>query len=231
MAKTSFLRLALILALGCPAMSAYAATRYWTGGGALVGGVYQLWSDADNWDPHGAPQDGDYLILDSDALFFDPSSMFNDLTNLTVPLVSFHMLGVVELDWSLYGNTIILSNPTNAASVEFHSDDTLHIHCGLRLESDAQVTIVNDLKPTEGEMHLDGPIDLNGHNLHLAAYVYPFGEQGNATSKLYASGPISGSGNVNAFASEGCYLELAGPGNSFSGRLFAGYSPGVIQSG
>jgi hypothetical protein len=133
LAKVLILRLLLILAL-CGQAIPNATARSWTGNGALVGGVFKLWSDPDNWSPQGVPQNGESLLFNNDSILSDSPPMINDLTNLTVSYLQFTCVDVFNTHWVLSGNTLgISSGMVN----DWNYDCQVQINCGLKLAGNA----------------------------------------------------------------------------------------------
>jgi autotransporter-associated beta strand protein len=210
----ALLRLSLVFALCGAALTSYA--RNWTGDGVLVGGVFKLWSDPDNWSPNGAPQNGEDLWF-SAALFLDPPPMFNDLTNLTVSSLGFAITSAGDINWTLYGNTLGISGSVRNDN---SFDSQVQIHCGLKLTGNALFVTGGGADGNfieHAAMHIYGPVDLNGHNLVLQSKSDSYFQ--NTRGELYVEGGISGAGNVYAVADYDCSIEFKGAGSSFAGAL------------
>lgn len=220
--RVACLRWLLLLALCGPTLSVSAATRSWTGDGVLIGGVYRVWSDPNNWEPYGTPQNGE------DLWFSDPLSpdinMVNDLTNLTVRTLAFNIADIGDASVHLYGETLGIS--AGISNTE-HFECQVYIHCGVKLAGHATFVTGNTewtsaIFAEETRMHFIGPIDLNGYNLVLHADAKPLNE-----GRLYIEGGISGTGNVIGIAAADLgavsdnwgILEFRETGNSFSGTL------------
>ena len=131
-----------------------------------------LWSNPNNWQPAGIPQNGDDLLLNDSSVVSGPDPAMNDLTNLAVNSISFSIGALSSKDWNLNGNTIIISNTAPSVFGPYAIQNTdngnsyVHINCGLKLATDA--TFVTGATDGEGDvtpMYLTGPIDLNGHVL------------------------------------------------------------------
>ena len=187
--------LIIMCALNWLAPQAGARSRSWTHNSS------QLWSDPNNWSPIGVPQTGDDLIFADQVTVAGPDSMINDLIGLSVHSLAFsidsHNIFITP-DWNLNGNTLTI---TGLIATDTTSDvEHVYINCGLILGADAQV--VNDYSSsTSGnEMHLTGPIDLNGHTLTLIIVE---------ETTLEISGVISGTGDVIAIGDE---FEIGGTG-------------------
>jgi len=197
---------------------ANAASRSWTGDGPLVGGAYRLWSDADNWNPQGVPQNGDELSFHEYNFTAGSTTTFNDLPNLTVhSLTIWYQADFLTHEWTLHGNTLGISHDI---LLYFTTGQDVHINCGLRLEGNVLVTVDN-----ESELYMNGPVDLNGHDLSLEVYdesvnVFYYG------GLAEFSGPISGNGNIHLYPSlspnggGGGILRINGTvGNTFIGTF------------
>ena len=78
---------ATILTVVLAAMTASAVNKTW------VGGAEGAWAEAANWDPNGAPGEGDVLVFDSTepitVLLAETQAMAGLATTETTPLVTF----------------------------------------------------------------------------------------------------------------------------------------------
>ena len=209
--KTMFLRLLLVVALGCPAITTNAAVREWTGG------VSGYWSDSNNWNPVGVPQSGEQLNIKQVA----HKVMTNDLDNLSVTLF------FQDHDFVLYGNTITL-RPAFGSSIDLAAgaESSVNIYCGLTLGGDAKVFVgfeSSDFFSAKMQLHLRGPINLNGHKLTLEAATVAFTVLGNTfayTGLIEVAGSISGTGTVHTKIYDGSTVTFTGAEeNTFSGSL------------
>src|SRR5215207_1831072 len=100
----AFICIALLLEHS--ASSLEAATRRWR-----VGLLGTLWSQPDNWDPRGVPQNGDVLIFDESAL------MMNDLEGLTLERLEFRSDDpILGDDMTLLGNALTISPSQSGSS-------------------------------------------------------------------------------------------------------------------
>src|SRR5687768_9232559 len=97
--------------------SANAALRLWTGAGPNA-----FWSTAANWNPSGAPQNGEDLIFPAGAL------RRTSTNNLTARTFGFIFFNGASSDYELHGNGITLSgglsaintgNPNEAPQIVF----------------------------------------------------------------------------------------------------------------
>ncbi|MEO6035507.1 MAG: autotransporter-associated beta strand repeat-containing protein, partial [Verrucomicrobiota bacterium] len=204
----------LVLALATPVG---AVTRSWTGGGPVVGG-FRYWSHPDNWSPNGAPQNGDAVSFHENNFSAGSTTTINDLTNLTVQsLTVWYQADFLTQDWTLLGNTLGISDDI---LLYFTTGQEIYINCGLRLEGNVLVTVDN-----ESELYVNGPVDLNGHDLLLEVFSSSVSltEYGGVAE---LSGPISGNGNIHLYPSlsanggGGGVLRINGTvGNSFLGTV------------
>src|SRR5262245_9304292 len=128
---------------------ARAAERRWTGS------VNAFWSEPSNWDPAGAPQDGEILVFRKDD---SNRAMVNDLNGLSVGLLSFGFEGN-DNDYSLSGNalsvTTFVVSPDGSASVT--------INCPLTfVGGSARVDVANHnlglIFTSTTDLYLNGPI-------------------------------------------------------------------------
>lgn len=217
--KTKLLRRFLVLALGCQAITTNADSRNWTGNGALVGGVFKVWSDADNWSPNGSPQAGEDLWFDDNVLLFSPTPMFNDLTNLTVRSLRFSISAdFFTPDWELSGNTLTV---TNDVRLDASDGENVSINCGLRLGGNVRLFV--NWTAQASELHVNGAVDLNGHNLLLTA---------DSDGLVEVNGIISGTGSIyvdrNTDSGGGTVKFSGVQGNTFQGTVTLRDSPGFF---
>jgi autotransporter-associated beta strand protein len=212
-------------ALGWLTTSASAITRYWTHDNS------QFWSDPNNWNPSGVPQNGDDLYFDDTAIISTPRPMTNNLNNLVVSSLSF----IIDLEtgtstYMLSGNPLIISNVTGSAAINNTGGlvtglpCNVHIDCALTLATDAifqtgspAADFVGTTDPNQ--LFLDGSIDLGGHNLTLKALTFSPGDLDPRPGNLFVSGGISGNGNVTAICDNDSALVFRGTTNSFRGAL------------
>jgi autotransporter-associated beta strand protein len=168
------------------------------------------WSNPDNWSPLGVPVDGDDLQFEARPVGDGSALMINDLTNLAIRSLSFRVVNndaPTTYDWTLSGNELTV---TDAISTDFSLDEDVYIRCPIRLGGNAQLQAGpgSEFFPSVG-LHLDSPIDLNGHNLWLVEHYFG--------GDLDVSGVISGNGNLNIVGG----VELEGEnGNTFNGSVF-----------
>jgi len=214
LAKTTLLCFLSACAIGWLATSANAVGRGWTGSAS------GNWSNPNNWDPVGTPQDGEDLYFDISAVFFSPDPMFNDLTNLAVRSLYFSAnADIITVDWELSGNTLDIAHDiTLSASTTEH----VYINCGFRLVGNTKFDV--DWSTDGSELHVNGPMDLNGHNLSLIA---------DQNCLLEVSGVVSGTGdinvNVNPQGGPIGTVRLSGTqGNTFLGTVTLRDSPGAF---
>jgi autotransporter-associated beta strand protein len=199
--RLALLFLLLIAVMGCLPESASAEQRYWTGA------VSANWSNPDNWNPAGVPQNNDDLRFEGGA----NRTMINDIPGLTVSL------GFWGPNFTLNGNPLTLRDTFHAIYIT--SDGGLvTINCALVLATNT----LFDVQPYSGGRHgtlrLNADINLNGQNLILQS-ISP-GDGG--TSTIEMAGSVSGVGNVFADASSApaAKIEFLGTAeNTFSGTL------------
>src|SRR5262249_10845361 len=100
-------------------------TRTWTGS------VNNLWSNPNNWNPVGMPQNGDYLLFDENS---DNNEMVNDMVGLTVAGLSFSdESAFFGTDHQLGGQTLSLTGDLYNGLSHFGSSQgfTTVINCAL----------------------------------------------------------------------------------------------------
>ncbi len=204
-----FLLPAVFSALSCLLPSTRAGTRTWTHNSS------QLWSDPNNWSPVGVPQTGDDLLFTDEVHVSGPDPMMNDITNLSVRSMSFLIDSddsLITPDWNLNGNAITITGPI--ATHNFSDTERIYINCGLIIGLAG--AIVNDSSVAfDCEIHVTGPVDLNGNNLTLLIAGEP---------TLEVSSVISGTGNVIAIGDllDGGTITFSGSqANTFHGKLIA----------
>ncbi|HMJ92042.1 MAG TPA: hypothetical protein VK530_19630, partial [Candidatus Acidoferrum sp.] len=188
-----------------------AAVRDWTGGSS------GYWSDPNNWNPVGVPQNGERLNIHQVA----HKIMTNDLINLTVNL------DFEDHDFGLFGNTITLVGGSFATAISLTecADSTVNIYCGLILGGDAKVLVGagTDFSGSTLELHLRGPVNLNGHTLTLTGFTIAGVVLGMSYSEdglIDVAGPITGTGTVHGEIYDGSTLIFSGPdANTFSGPM------------
>ena len=165
--------------------------RNWTGAASN-----HRWSTASNWNPAGAPQNGDSLTLR------DYST--NDLIGLNLHSIQSFSIG----NCSIYGNGLSLSSGIHSAQ-----DVHLRVHCQITLSANQEFRLLNALS---ADLLLTGGLNLNGFDLALNLYSR-FGT-------LALSNVISGTGNITVredFSAEYSRVELGAPGiiNTFNGMV------------
>ncbi len=197
--------LPLTLALCCAAFSTNAAVREWTGS------ANGYWSEPSNWNPAGAPQNGD----DLDFKTATHNVMTNDLANLSVRLLFW------DHDYYILGNPILLKESYADQSVIFFGNgdaSTINIYCGLTLVTNASIFVgegdSTEFSSSTRHLYLRGPIDLNGHKLRLFASTVAFKDFLGFTTvhngEIEISGPISGNGSVYGQVDDGSSLVFTG---------------------
>ena len=159
------------------------------------------WSNPNNWNPVGVPENGDDLIFQITAEQPSPvRTMHNDIVGLQI-----RKLFYCDDGWSLDGNELTLLDRmigfiTNTCNGSFT------FFCPLELGDRA---IIHSGKT----LILRGNIDLNGNDLFLQS-----------SDQMIVSGQIIGTGNIIAtvysFNDEHSKIVFDGPtGNTFSGKL------------
>jgi fibronectin-binding autotransporter adhesin len=188
-------------ALTLGAFHADAAERRWVSGGVIS----SAWSDPDNWDPEGAPQDGDDLRFA--GLGGAAMIMINDLTGLRVNNLWFD-----SGPWQLTGNPLRVSR-----SIANGGSGLVQIHCDIRLEAAVLFSAFSLFPDYSADMRLTGAIDLNGHLLTLIARNH---------TTLDLAGPISGNGRIvievetlDFFSSAGTVKFSGNQPNTFTGDV------------
>jgi fibronectin-binding autotransporter adhesin len=205
--KALILRHFLVSTLLFMTLPAHAIVRQWTGA------VSANWSHPNNWNPAGLPANGDDLIFDLPS----PPLLVNDLTGLTVRLLSFR----TGSDFDLLGNSLTI---LERISLAYSSGDsyTVTIACPLTLGSNVVMNVLPgfDFFANPNELHVTGPINLNGYDLSLYTVYGTSGFQEN-NSEIHVSGVISGMGNVRAYPAKDGTVAISGSaGNTFTGTLF-----------
>jgi fibronectin-binding autotransporter adhesin len=153
----------LLLASPCPCL---ATVRVWTGNGADSN-----WSTSANWNPAGAPLDGDDLVFVDGAA---RQSNFNDLSGRRLNAITFS--GTTSA-YTISGNTVVLDNGFSC-----QLPGTL-----------ATVNLPVNLSQNEtflgggGILLLNGDVDLAGHNLTL---------QVSTNALIGLGGVVKGTGDV-----------------------------------
>ena len=191
-----------------------AISREWTGA------VSANWSEPNNWNPAGIPQNGDGLVFDVDDA--PHRSMVNDLPNLSVNFLNF----LEDQDYALSGNSLtftntIIFNPFGSA--------TLTINCSLvaqaipgrftSIHAQPQNGLFSD---NTGNLHLNGSITITNGQLLIQADGTD-GSFASGIGHIYISSTFSGTNDVVAVTlgpNNGASVEFDGPlGNLFIGGL------------
>jgi fibronectin-binding autotransporter adhesin len=213
-------RLTLLLAIA--SLSVRAELKEWKGGTIVFGDPSAAfrWSVPGNWEPPGVPQNGDRLSFFVRAAPGQGAAVIaiNDVPNLNVASMGFGANADFQTtDFLISGNQTL--GIADFIEVTATTEANVTIECALRLVGDARFEAGRsiDLDPYAG-LHLHGPIDLNGHTLHLV-------ERDSDGGDLDIASVISGSGNL---AIEEGSVELTGDaGNTFVGSVTVA-SPGHI---
>ena len=163
LSKALFLGMALAWA-----HPARAIDREWIGGAGN-----QLWSSAANWNPAGAPQNGDRLRFISDPV--GPDLGENDLVDLRLASI------VAAWFYTIRGNGFVISNGISGG-----------INCRLKIE--CPITLGRNQEFRSGDLsaiEITGGVDLNGFDLTVSG-------EGRSPSDEHLNIPsaIGGSGNI-----------------------------------
>lgn len=172
--------------------AAWGTTAYsWTGDTSAS------WSNPNNWDPVGVPQNGDSLRFHGGK----NRSTINDLVGLDGVALTF-------LDDSF----VISGNPLGIREIFLQSGGAVTINCQLILSETCTMNLNSD-----DLLHINGNIDLNGYNL----YMYSAGWSERPT-KIEIAGVISGTGDVHVDGGyEHATVEFQGNAeNTFNGTLY-----------
>lgn len=168
-----------------------AAERRWTGNAS------GLWSNPNNWDPAGSPQNGDRLVFEQNS----NTSMVNDLVDLSVTSMEF-----VSHDYRLSGNALTLSSSTRAL-LDIHCMDEMLISCPLILRG--EVDIDSGCLPDRTRLFLFSPITLDNAEVFVDLFL----------TDVYWRDVISGTGNIK-IGIRNSTLDFNGTNsNTFRGRL------------
>lgn len=182
---------------------AQGAFRSWTGNASA------FWSNANNWDPVGVPQDGDHLSFFADS----NRSMINDLPNLLVDGLQFDFH-----EYTLAGNPLTIGVPGGSAFgrlVHARGFDpvTVTLNCALILGSDVRFEAGNT--SVSARLRLNADINLNGHTMVIEVA---------SGGRLEVAGSISGAGNVHLgrLSNVGTIDFLGTSDNTFTGTMIVG---------
>jgi len=199
---------------------AMAAEREWTG----LGGN-RLWSNPINWSPAGEPQNGDALTFP--GCVFCGGTMENDLSGLVVESLYF------RTDFTLNGNPLTLMDHITIGNGTTTAAVTLNLPIILGADCDFHVSWGDGVLDDRNNLYVNGPVNLNGHNLGVDAVSSLIDDPifGRSTSDCEISGPISGAGNVNIRAGRECYVSFRGTAdNTFTGELTLwSENPGYVR--
>lgn len=183
----------------CSAQPVGAALRLWTGAGPN-----DLWSTPANWNPAGAPQNGEDLGFLAGA---PRQTSTNDLIGRTFHSFIFNGAGA---DYTLFGNSIALSAGANTLGTARGS-----LNFSLVTLAANQEFIADD-----SHFNVSSDVALNGHTLTLRATT------SNSTASVIGS--ISGVGDVvKVGVGESLF---GGPeGNTFQGTTYV--TEGILKLG
>jgi autotransporter-associated beta strand protein len=166
--------------------SASGADRYWTGNG-----LSDAWSEADNWNPEGPPQDGDTLIFGNLGL---KRSNNNNLSNLRVQSIVFNSSG-----YSLDGNPILLNSDITTA----HTTGNNRVRFGVEFSGGG-----GSIKSSNaGLLEIGGPVTVANQQQLI---VIAFG------SDLTISGAIVGDGQLLKLGFQSLFL-TGNTANTYTG--------------
>ena len=169
--------------------SSWAIFRLWTGNGGNAN-----WSTAANWNPAGAPQDGD------DLFFVDGTSRQSNVNNLSGRRFnSINFSGSTSV-YNLSGNTVVLSN-----GVTCQLDNTL-------ATVSLPITLPNDESFVGGDgiLLLNGDVDLAGHTLTI---------QTTTNCLIGLGGVVKGTGDLDKRGRGGASFG-GSSANTYAGSLF-----------
>jgi autotransporter-associated beta strand protein len=188
--KTLLLTLAALWVPGWMAMPALGIDRHW------VGQTNPYWSEPSNWNPAGAPQNGD--DLDFDGGNDSNQSMVNDVVNLTVNSLNFGN-GQNSEDYQLSDNSVTVNSAISSVP---SGSSTITINCPLVFPTggnvDAQPESDGNISENTANLYLNGPITVGSGQLTLTS------QQGGTSGtpgigsngRIFVSGLISGAGDV-----------------------------------
>ena len=185
----------------------WAANRSWTGNAS------GFWSNPNNWNPSGPPEEGEALIF---GAFFN-RSMVNDLVGLRLDSLVFD-----HFDYVLSGNALTLGVHPNDAVIEMPMGGgagSATINCALILGTNRCIFDCTPFREDgSATLRINADINLNGFDLTFISF--PGGVGGDA--KIEIAGSISGNGNVTVFPADpdrGSIEFIGSAENTFSGTL------------
>jgi fibronectin-binding autotransporter adhesin len=167
--------LILALCLFAP-LEALAVNRNWVGGAST-----NTWSQAANWSPAGVPANGDYLTFGTSS----GVSTVNDLVGLRLDRLS------VGHGDTLSGNSIVLSNGILCTA------EGLNVN---RINLAIELAASQSFECGEGNLSLEGMVNLNGRVLTLDPFDNPFLPGGTIIDVM---GGITGTGTIIIEPSDG----------------------------
>ena len=179
--------------------SGHAALRLWTGSGPNA-----FWSTSANWNPAGAPQNGDDLAFVAGML---RQTNTNDLSGR-----SFHSLifNGTSSSYTLFGNAVTLSAGVNS----LQSPGLASVNFSVTLTGDQEFIADGS------QFNVSGDVALNGHTLTLRAT--------SSNAMVSVIGAITGTGDV-VKVGVGQAL-FGGPnGNNYQGTLYV--TEGILSLG
>ncbi len=204
------MRLCFVALLMGSIMSTSAITRNWTGDASAN------WSNPDNWNPVGVPQNNDILSFSGGSAI----RLFNDIPDLIVTELNFGPFGTYEVS----GNPIQVRNHIRVTDGLGNVESRCYItfNCEVVLLNNATF-FARSISGYPSELYFNANIDLNGFNLDISV--------ASPDSYIKINGTISGHGNVTAITTNydaAAYeyihnIEFGGSANStFDGTLYIG---------
>lgn len=209
-----------------------AAPAFATGSRNWTGAVNGNWSEPGNWNPSGAPQNGD--ILGFGELFEANGAvkaMVNDMNNLSCTL----LFSAVDGDYSLSGNTLKVSEVDVGIADGYVSGNTrtLTINCPLVFTNGGTIEVGRYSASETGEnkslLYLNGSITVQSGSLLMVAAA-----NSGYSGHIYVTGALSGGGAVRAGTEENSgtqasiEFDSASDSSSFTGTLWL-YTRGDTQ--
>ena len=217
LAKLIITTLSAFYALGWLPTPAFATDRQWTGA------VNDYWSEPGNWNPAGAPQNGDNLKFTSGS--DSHRNMINDVTNLAISDLIFAQ---TDNNYGLSGNSLTVATIGSTPD----GSSTITINCALVFTNggiiDAGPSADGLVTENTAVISLNGPVTVNVGQLTLRPHVSGVIQGvGGSNGRIYVSGQLSGSGDVLAQAGlypgveSDCSVEFDGTDdNTLTGTLY-----------
>src|ERR1051325_4251924 len=118
------LKLLVVCTFGAVALPVSGIERFWR-----TDGPSAYWSDPNNWDHVGVPQNGDDLFFSDRFLISGSDSTVNDLTDLSVESLNFSIPNASFMSgWDLNGNPLTVTHGISAFGVL-----SAHVNCDVKL--------------------------------------------------------------------------------------------------